>query len=29
MTILQLLWEHKYNISYKVNKMTKFALEIF
>ena len=29
MTILQILWEHKYNMSYKVNKVAKFALEIF
>ena len=29
MTILWLLWEHKYNMSYKVNKVAKFELENF
>ena len=29
MTILWLLWEHKYNMSYKVNKMAKSELKNF
>ena len=29
MTILWLLWEDKYNMSYKVNKVAKFELENF
>ena len=29
MTILWLLWEHKYNMIYKVNKVAKFELENF